>query len=294
MIEELTEEEKAVLNQTAEIEEDDKLEETEAEAEEEQVEADSEPASESEQVQQPPQAAKPPEGYVPHQAMHAERERRKQLEVELAQLREANKPQPETSPEWVDPIVDPEGHRKWSEFNNNKAQDAIKQFEAKQRETQRLAERHMRASAAEQEFAEREPDYLDAAKWGQDKYFGTLRAQGYTEDQILGQYQKDMNNLYDAATNIGMNPAELLFIRIKQAGWNKSEKPAQKIDETSRVKALANAQAKTQGITATGAPQKGKLTVKQLADMSEEEMAKIPESELRVLMGGSAKGNSAF
>lgn len=301
MPEELTEEEKAVLNQTADIEE---IDEQDA-AEEEQVEpvseaaseaapeAASEPAEPPNQPQEQPQAGqatggpvKPPEGFVPHQAMHAERERRKQLEVELAELREAQKPPAEAPPEYVDPIVDPEGHRKWSEFNSNKAQDAVKQFEAKQKENQRLAERHMRATAAEQEFVAREPDYVEAAQWGQDKYFGTLRAQGYTDDQIMGQYRKDMNDLYDAAQKIGMNPAELLFIRIKQAGWNRSEKPAPQADETSRVKALASVQAATQGITTTGAPQRGKLTLKHLSAMTEDELAQVPEKELKVLMGG--------
>lgn len=280
MPEEFTPEEQAILDQTAEIEEAPEVSEPDHEPvqEPEQPEPQPEPQPDPE-----PAPSKPPEGYVPHQAMHAEREKRKALEARISELEAANAPAPEAPPEFVDPVVDPDGYRKWAEFNNSQNTQAVQQFQQQQAEQQRQAERVMKAQAAEAEFKQSEPDYDEAATWHYNQVVNTFREQGHTDDQIAAHLRDKMNKTYDAAQNLGMNPAELWFMQIKQSGWKKAEP---QVNATQRVEALAKAQAATQSITTTGAAQQGKLTLKQLADMSEDELAKIPASEIRALTGG--------
>lgn len=279
MTDELNEEEQAILNQTADIEEPEEAPEPEEAAP--APEAPPEPAPAAAQEPQ-----RPPENYVPHGALHAERERRKAVEAELAAMKKASESPPEAPPQLVDPVLDPEGFKKWSEFHETKTQDALTQFQERQNSAQEAADRQMRVAVAEQDFIKREPSYVEATNWAHATYFEKLRAQGFGDGEIGERLQKDMSDICRAAETIGMNPAELVYSRIKQAGWAPQQSQAPAVDETARVQALAKAQAATQGITASGAQQNGKMTLKQLAEMSEADLAKVPQDQLRQLMGG--------
>jgi hypothetical protein len=230
---------------------------------------------------------KPPEGYVPHQAMHAERVRRQEVERQLNELTDRlsalEKPKDEP-PQYVDPLVDPEGFRKYDDYRQQKLADEIAQITQAREQEQQIQQRVGQATRFEQEFRHSTPDYDDAAKFLQQARWDELAAQGYQEQQIARQIAMDANALFDAGVKTGMNPAQLVYLRAQQAGYTKAV--PQQSEEAAKVTALAEAQKNTQGIGTAGGEATGKLTITQLAEMSEDEIANVPEAELQRVMGG--------
>ena len=94
---------------------------------------------------------------------------------------------------------------------------------------------------------------------------------------------QDAMGIYQAAQMMGVNPAQLAYMRAQSLGYAK-QAPQQ--NDAQKVEALAKAQEQTSGISGGGAPQKGKLTMASLAEMSEAEIAEIPEAEIRKVMEG--------
>jgi len=233
-----------------------------------------------------PEDKKPPEGFVPHQAMHAERMRRQELERKLAEL-EARIPKPEEEkpPEYVDPLEDPEGFRKYDAYRREQEEKRWQQFQETQRRQSALQARAQEASRLEAEFASKTPDYQAAAEFLHNSRVSELRAQGYGDNEVQQTIVRDAHALFDAARAAGMNPAELLYLRAQQAGYQRQEQKQAPTGEAEKLKALADAQKQTQGLGNAGGSQGGKLTVEQLSQMSEKELAKVPEDEIARLFG---------
>jgi len=233
---------------------------------------------------------KPPEGFVPHQAMHAERENRKRVESELAELKAWKDAQEaksaEQPPQWVDPLEDPEGHRRFSEYQAKALTDRLDAQEAQTRQTNNQAARASQANQFEQEFAAKTSDYQDAAQFMHNHRISELRAQGYGDAEIGQQISADANAIFDAAQSIGMNPAQMLYFRAQSAGYTKADKPAGD-DAGAKIAKLSESQSQTQGMaSAGGAEQSGKITAAQLAEMSEAELAKVSNEDIAAAMGG--------
>lgn len=225
---------------------------------------------------------KPPEGFVPHQAMHAERMRRQELERKLEALEaRLTQPEPEQPPQYVDPLEDPEGHRRYVDYHNAQNQQ---QVQALRRQMQmQQAQQHIAQSVAqaEQQFMAQKADYNDAIRFLQETRMGELTSQGYDPVAARQQMSRDAMGIYQAAQQMGMNPAEMAYMRAQSLGYTPKRAQA----EAKKVEALARAQEQTSGISGGGAPQKGKLTLQALAEMSEKELAEIPEQEIRKVMG---------
>ena len=173
-----------------------------------------EPEPEAAPVQEQPapeQPQQPPQGFVPHQAMAQERAKRQELEKRLAEL-EGRIPQqqPEQPPEWIDPIVDPEGHRKWTEFQTNQSHQAVQQLQEQQAAAQKAAERQMQANNYAQQFMQQSPDYMDAVNFLVQKRQGELTAQGYGQAEMVQTIQAEADQIFDAGVAAGMNPAQLI------------------------------------------------------------------------------------
>lgn len=234
---------------------------------------------------------KPPEGYVPHQAMHAERMRRQELEKKLEALEAQIAPKEET-PQYVDPLEDPEGHKKYDEWSKQQIAGRVDEFIAKQEQAAQQQQRFAEASRLEAEFAAKTTDYQDAAAFLHQARVTELRNQGLGDNEIQAQIASDANALFDAARQIGMNPAELLYIRAGRAGYAKAEAQAESTAETEaeKITRLADAQQKTRGVgTAGGSKQSGRLTAEQLGMMSDAEFDKTMQErpdEVRRAMGG--------
>ncbi len=262
---------------------------------EEQQEAEPQQEPEpQEEVQEEPEfksSRKPPEGMVPHQAMHAEREKRKAaeevnagLQKQIDELKALVQPK-ETDPEYVDPIEDPEGHRKWTEFQAQKARDeAIAEFKKNATADGDQAARRMKAAAQEQEFIKTTPDYQDATVHLQQARLNELLTQGMTQDDAMRQLSADANAIFDAAEAADINPAQLVYMKAAEYGYTKA---APEPSPEEKIKHLAEAQEAARGAgTAGGAAQKGELTIAQMADMSAEEFAKLDPAAKRKAMGG--------
>ena len=227
---------------------------------------------------------KPPEGYVPHQAMHAERMRRQELERKLEALEQRLAPQEEEKPpQYVDPLEDPDGFRRYDEWRTQQLQQQVEETRAtwqQQQEQQRTVQEVQRFEA---EFAAKTSDYQDAIKHLQSVRMQELASMGYSQQEAMQQMQQDAQAIFQASKQIGMNPAELAYQRAMSLGFKKTDvKP----DEAQKVQALAKAQEATEGLNSTGEAQGGKLTVKALAEMSEQELAELPEAEFKNVMGG--------
>lgn len=254
----------------------------------EAVEPEGEEAKESEQQPEfkSSREERPPEGFVPHQAMHAERVRRQEVERQLNELTERlsalEKPKDEP-PQWVDPLVDPEGFKKYDDYRQKQLSEQIAQLTQTREQEQQIQQRTGQATRFEQAFRESNPDYDDAAKFLQQARWDELSRAGYEEHQIARQIALDANALFDAGVKTGMNPAQLVYLRAQQAGYTKAA--PQQSEEAAKVTALAEAQKNTQGIGTAGGGA-GKLTAAQIAEMSEEEIFNLPEDELRRAFGG--------
>jgi hypothetical protein len=252
-----------------------------AAAEPEPAKAEKEPTVEFQSSRE-----KPPEGMVPHQAMHAERVARQELQRRFDELKErieAQKP-PEAVPEYVDPLVDPEGFRKWDEHRFKTLQE---QVIAQRDQVQQVAEfraRQIRVTEYEQTFAEKQSDYKDAAKFLVNERSSELQAMGYDDAAVRRQIATDINQIVTAAESIGMNPAQLAYWRAQERGYKRQE-AAPVTGEAEKIVALARAQAETQGVKGGETPTDG-YTAKQLAEMSQEEFDKVPEHLRRKAMGG--------
>lgn len=233
---------------------------------------------------------KPPEGFVPHQAMHQERMRARQereradaLEQRIAELEAKASPQ-QQPPEYADPLVDPDGFRKWAEFN---AQNGQQQTEAVQQQIQQQAEdRQLFQKVAEydRQFTTEQPDYPQAGQFLAQARMQELTQLGYTQPQAQAQLQQDMRAIIQAGEAMGMNPAKLAYMRAQEMGYQAPAAPQP--SEAERIQATAQAQEATKGLSSTGPAQTGKLTAQQLADMSEADFAKLTDDQLREVLGG--------
>lgn len=288
MTDELTPEESAAIEEmTSEPELD-----LEEEQPEEPVEAaEEQPEEQEEKPEFKTTREKPPEGYVPHQAMHEERLRRQEAERRLAALEQAAEQQrkaaeqakAEEEAKLGDPLVDPDGFQKNLQRQLESTREMVRQQQqAAQRE--RLSQaRAEDAVRMENEFKATVPDYDDAVRHINEARVEELRAYGMDDQRIIAQIAQDANSVYDSAKRLGMNPAQLLYQLAQQRGY----KPRPKVDEAAaQVEALATAQKQTQGLGSGGSRQAGRLTVSQIAEMSEAEVAKLSPDEIARAFGG--------
>jgi hypothetical protein len=292
--EELTADEQSALEAMQSgtpAEEPEQAAEPEQEAEPEKVET-----AEPEQDGEPKDAEfkssrsedKPPEGYVPHGALHAERSKRKELEQRLAALEgkmDAPKDE-EQPPQWVDPLVDPEGFRKYDEYRTRQLSEKIERQEQERQQQWQQQQRFEKAARLEAEFAQKTPDYQEAVQHLHQRRVTDLRAQGMSDAEVAAQIRQDANAVFDAAEQLGWNPAELLYQNAVRAGYTRKQAEAAASD-ADKIVALDAAQKATKGIGAAGgADQAGGLTAEKIADMSEDELRAVDPKEIARVLGG--------
>lgn len=222
---------------------------------------------------------KPPEGYVPHGALHAEREERKKADKALADAMERIKAleavrPAEKAPEvpaMPDPILEPEKFAEWQGAQHKANADKWAEFEAGQKAEATMRERASRASAMEAEFAGKTPDYADATRFLVESRQRELAFQGFTPERAQEIMRADANALFDNAVAQGQNPAAMLYEIAKMRGFAPK---APNTGEADKLKALAAAQENNATLSTTGGEaQSGGLTYAQMAEMSEEEIA---------------------
>lgn len=259
-----------------------------------------EPAPEAaSEAAEAPEAAKPPPGMVPQQALHQERERRKEIERQFQETQRAMaemqaqiqamtapKEQPIVVP---DPVLQPEAFKQW-------------QIEQIKSHAEKLAEVERNALAAQQEtvlmqrlnhdvaqFKASTPDYDNAFQHAVKGRQEELAFYGYSQEQIAQQIEVDVRALVQQAYTQGRNPAELFYAYAKMRGYAPAQAPAQQAAQ--QVQAFAEAQRQTQSLAPAGGPSNdGGVTLETLAKMSEAELAAMPPKKrdemMRKVMGG--------
>lgn len=261
----------------------------EAPSEEQQSEVDTaEVAREEQRQEQQRETAQQQREAVPHGAFHAEREARKaadarnrELEERLAALEAKSAPPEDPEPQFADPLEDPEGHRRWVEYQTQKPQDQYRELVEQQQAQATAQARAQQAAQAEAAYAKDNPEYVDAVQFLQAEKANELMSRGYSEAQIRQEMSRQANMIFDAASQIGMNPARFLHIMAQDMGF----KPAAKADDRIAAQAKAQQASVTLG-QGGGEAQSTGLTAEQIANMSEKEFAKLTDEQIAKVFGG--------
>lgn len=235
--------------------------------------------------------------FVPHQAMHEERKRRQAAEAKVAEY-EARLKALETpkapEPEYADPVVNPDAHRKWLEHQLAKQGKQVQEITQAQQTERQRAEIINFAASAEQEFKAQTPDYDDALTFARQAYVRELeslfelRGMDPQSPEVVAEIKQQLAmgevGLIAQAKQMGVNPAALVYRMAKARGWTpKQAQAAQQI--AARAEAQKNAA--TIGAVPGGSP--GEVTATSIASMSEAEidalLKKNPDA-LRKALGG--------
>lgn len=262
--------------------------------------APQEPAPEAQS--EAPEATKPPPGMVPQQALHQERERRKETERQfqeaqrnLAEMQAqiealtAPKEQPIVVP---DPVLQPEAFKQWQIDQIREHAQKLAEVEQRTQEAQQETILMQRLNTDVAQFKASTPDYdtafQHAVKGRQDE----LAFYGYSQEQIAAQIEVDVRALVRQAYTAGKNPAELFYTYAQMRGYSpQAAQPAPAPQAAAQVQAFAEAQRQTQSLAPAGGPSNdGGMTLEALAKMSEAELAALPPKKrdeyMRKVMGG--------
>lgn len=255
------------------------VEETPVEQKAEEQPKQEEPAKAEEQ----PKDEKPVK-LVPHQALHEERERRKQLEQRIAQLEAAA--QKANAPEPIDPDVDPiaalKEVREWKEQQVQHSQ-----------QMQQLNEFSGRVKAEEATWAAENPDYGDQIAFLRQSRHNELAALGMSHEQIGQQLMIEALQTADVAFRSGKNPGEVFTTLAVTRGWKAKEpvkddpvkEPAKEAVE--KVERLARGQkAATSSSGSGGGAVDDEMTVEKLLALKGKAFDDAFEKHGKRLMGG--------
>jgi hypothetical protein len=250
--------------------------------------------------------------FVPHQALHKERERRKSVETELMTYRERTAraderlavlnelmTKPEAPPasaaeQPIDPEVDPIGALKQLHARNQalekQLQESTKSVE--ERESARAMVSAYQNDAAR--FVQEKPEFRDAYVHLMTGRHRELEAMGMTDAAERNRFiANEERQLVASAFQSRRSPAQMLYSLAVARGFSyapPAPAPA-KPDHAAKIESIAKGQRQAgASLSAAGGSAGEGLTAAALADMSEEEFsavaAKLGKSKLRQLMGG--------
>ncbi|MEN5106662.1 hypothetical protein [Brucella anthropi] len=257
--------------------------------------------------------------FVPHQALHAEREEHKKTKAELEQIRQQQailndrwntlltaKQQTEQQTEETppDPETDIIGYMKWQAQQNQKLQEKITNSE-KQREQQQRAEQQERtiwdtwsnsvaqAKSSKPDF-DKATEYLSSLRDKQLSAFGAANPEFKNPQVRIQQINAELRGIIIEAKQQGRDPADVVYEIAQGFGYAPASAPTPdpqqetidriaKIDEAQRASKTLN---QSNG-TNSGDP----LSAEAIASMPPREFEawiKDPANEKRfnALMGG--------
>lgn len=220
---------------------------------------------------------------VPHGAFHEERERRKELQKQLAEEKSARerleerqtkvlealaaRQQPQQEEQFVDPLAKIEGKVNEVVDKINKTQTQREADEKEIRETNALLQRY---SASAQAFTKDAPDFSDAYNFLLGNRQKELGLMGFTPAEVQAQLRAEEKLIVTRAYDGEKNPAEVIYSLAKERGYKStgsSKKSVEDIDKGLKA-------SKTLGSGGAKAGDKDdleSLTASELAEMSQEE-----------------------
>ncbi len=255
--------------------------------------------------------------FVPHAALHKERERRKSTEQELNTYRERmaraeerlavlnevltqptapQVPQGQQAAEQLDEMPDPEkdvfAAVKWLMKENAALKQEQNRTAAFSQQREQLNQLQSAYISDAKRFAAEKPDFQEAYGYIANSRARELAALGYSQDQIRQQLTHEETNIVAQAFQQRRSPAAVLYEQAIARGYTPKQaaaaaqaaNPAQKLDNVARGQATQKSLSGTGGSAGEG------LTIEALASMSDEEFAataaKIGKSKLKAIMGG--------
>lgn len=280
-----------------------------SEPEEPEAEDESEEAEPAQESAPEPEAEEPDKRYVPLDALHSERGKRKDAEAELADLRQqlqqlqqmVQRPQPQQpqpqaeAEEPPDPLVDKAGydaywHRKLAEVSKP-IQEQREREQQQQQYQSAVQQLHQYAVEHEQEFRKEygDRDYDGALGFMRDRTRKNLKLMGVPDGQLDQVLAQEEMKLTATAYQRGMNPAALVYNMALNSGFQ-PEAQASQPSEADKVRRLGEAQKQTKSASGvSGAAREDEVSVEQLANMSQAELAKLTDKDpdlVRRLLGG--------
>lgn len=214
--------------------------------------------------------------FVPHQALHAEREEHKKTKAELAEiarkqailedrwntllkLKEEPPQQEETPP---DPEQDIFAAFKWQQKQLEGMREAERQRQEQTQQAQyRTSQEQMiqnEWTRSVSEFSAQTPDFQDAAKFLADarmKMYETLAAVDPQLATPQGRNQRindEVSQLVIAAKQNNMSPAELVYNLAKQSGYGGQPQQQPALQMPDKLAGIEAAQRASQSLTASG------------------------------------------
>lgn len=219
------------------------------------------------------------EKFVPYGALHEERQRRKELQSALEQLRQEQlqssqvmqqvlqqmRQQQEPPAPTIDddPVAYFQRKQQEQEQQLQMVAESLQQRQIREQQEAEYAQFVSAYRQAAQEYTKQAPDFNDAYRFAIEHRTNELKAAGYPEQmipQILRQNEAEIVNL---AFQQGINPAEKIYEIAKLRGWkNQPAEPEQKMQTLEKgVKASK---------PTSGAPQGGEVTLEALAEAASE------------------------
>lgn len=260
-----------------------------------------------EQQQAERQEAEKPK-VVPLAALHEERNMRKQLQQDMARLRQeqAERDQrlnerlaklfPEQEPQAPNPQENGVGyidHRIGQvEKLIKPLADTIQQQREQQERAQLVSQLSSRVRASEAAMRQVAPDYDDAVNHLARIRAAEMAVYGASPDQIAALLPQDMERMALTWANEGRNPAEVAYNLARARGYTpkaaqqQAQQAAQQQSAEEKITAQQRGTQAARSLGSGGGVSKGKLTAQALASMSDEDFAKLSESEWRQAMGG--------
>ena len=154
--------------------------------------------------------------------------------------------------------------RAWKEEQDTRAKET--QSQTQQRQV--IAYVSSEVDKAESAFAAKTPDYMDAVSYLRAVSEKNLRAQGVTDPAVIQRVTHEQSfGMAANAIQQGLNPAEVAYTFAKNYGY------VHKVDATKQVKAMAEAQGRTQ--TMGNGKSDTPLSISALSQMDEDELADV-------------------
>lgn len=256
--------------------------------------------------------------FVPHQALHAEREEHKKTKAELEQIRQqqailndrwntmlqvqqkVQQPEPETPP---DPNEDIFAFSKWQADQLKALQERVESREKSEQQQQQIAEQERELwghwSRSAQSYAAEAPDFGDAVKFLSDTRTRQLKALAAVDPRfgddngILGQINAELKSIVVAAKERGENPAKVVHELAKAYGFAATPQQTQAPNGlTEKLAQIDAAQSASRTLAASPGRNAGDpISPEAIASMSNSEFEawmRAPENAKRFqsMMGG--------
>lgn len=261
-----------------------------------------------------------PQRKVDYGALHAERQKRKASDAELAKAKEqiatfngrwetlqqlargqggpqATQPQEIEVP---DINLDPVGHFEAKDRIRDRELSELRQWksaqESQQTEYNNVSRLTQIAVSHEQEFSKKEPGYQEAAAWVRSARDQELQYMGYADpaqrQQIINQ---DALQIAAQALQGNMNAAEVVFNIAKARGWQAkpvstsppAPVPAAQAPDAKKIATVARGQEAGQSLGQVNGSAPAEVGIEAVLKMSDKDFAKwATEENFRKMAGG--------